>query len=221
MREKLRTYIDALFQYAPLTLEAVELKEEILQNLNDKFDDLVHEGKSEEAAYNIAVAGVGDISSLIEKLGTRPADAPHPNAYSAEDIEKSKRNSAIFIAIAVMLYITCVLPVIVLEGSKFGLVMMFFMIAGATGLLIYNDMTKKAYKKASESVVENFKEWNSSKQYDKQLYKAVSGALWAIITVAYFIISFATGAWYITWVIFIIGGAAEGILKAVFDLLRK
>lgn len=35
--------------------KAVEVKEEILQNIVDKYHDLVAEGKSEEAAYNIAL----------------------------------------------------------------------------------------------------------------------------------------------------------------------
>ena len=39
-----------------------------MQNLYDKYDDLLREGKTEEAAYNIAVAGVGDISPLLEEL---------------------------------------------------------------------------------------------------------------------------------------------------------
>ena len=44
------------------------MKEEILQNLTEKYNDLLSDGKSEVAAYNIAVAGIGDISELIEEL---------------------------------------------------------------------------------------------------------------------------------------------------------
>ena len=68
MRDRLRGYVESLFIDAPRTKKTVELKEEILQNLYDKYDDLLREGKTEEAAYNIAVAGVGDIIPLLEEL---------------------------------------------------------------------------------------------------------------------------------------------------------
>ena len=61
MNEKLRHYIDDLFANAPSTVRAVELKEEMYQNLMDKYNDLINEGKSEESAYNIAVASIGDV----------------------------------------------------------------------------------------------------------------------------------------------------------------
>ena len=49
MENKLRAYMDHLFQDVPNTKKAVEVKEEILQNIVDKYHDLVAEGKSEEA----------------------------------------------------------------------------------------------------------------------------------------------------------------------------
>ena len=49
---------------------------------------------------------------------------------------------------------------------------------------------------------------------------AVTGALWALTLVAYFMISRWTGKWEITWLIFIIGAAATGISEAIFDLCK-
>lgn len=218
MRDKLRVYIDGLFKDAPPTKKTVELKEEILQNLIDKYDDLIMEGKSEEAAYNIAVAGVGDISALIADLGEWP-QYQDPAPFPTEEYEKSRRRSAILIPIAVALYILCIIPTMLIS-SDMGTVLMFIMIAIATGLLIYNNMMKVNYRKMNDTVVEEFREWNMSNRADRQIYKALSGALWAIVLALYFIISFATMAWYVTWVIFLIGGALNGVLKAVFDLIR-
>ena len=53
MNEKLREHIEELFKNAPQTRQAVEIKEEILQNTIDRYNDLKAEGKSDEAAYNI------------------------------------------------------------------------------------------------------------------------------------------------------------------------
>ena len=67
MNEKLREHIEKLFKNAPQTRQAVEIKEEILQNTIDRYNDLKAEGKSDEAAYNIAIAGIGDVDHLIVK----------------------------------------------------------------------------------------------------------------------------------------------------------
>ena len=50
------------------------------------------------------------------------------------------------------------------------------------------------------------------------LAKSVSGLIWAIGLAIYFIVSFLTGAWYITWVIFPITAAVQGLVKAILDL---
>ena len=41
--------------------------------------------------------------------------------------------------------------------------------------------------------------------------------MWSLIVALYLIISFLTGAWHITWIIFLIGGAVDSLLKAVLD----
>ena len=42
--------------------------------------------------------------------------------------------------------------------------------------------------------------------------------IWAIGFALYFLISFATGAWMITWVIFPLIGAVQGLVNAILDL---
>jgi len=76
------------------------------------------------------------------------------------------------------------------------------------------------YMPTDDTVVEDFKKWNREKNEDRSLMGAVNGAVWALTLTAYFVISFLTGAWYISWLIFIIGGAVSNIVRAVFDLKR-
>ena len=76
------------------------------------------------------------------------------------------------------------------------------------------------YTPADDTVVEDFKQWNREKNENKSLMSAVNGAVWALTLTLYFVISFLTGAWYISWLIFIIGGAVSNIIKAVFDLRK-
>ncbi len=213
MQAKLRAYMDHLFSQTRPTKAAVELKEEMLQNLTDKYNDLLAEGKSPEAAYNIATASIGDISELLNQLKQEEMQAPR---YSEEQIQRSRQRSALCISIAVMLYILCVVPCII--WPQYGVILMFIMIAAATGLLIYNSMTKLSYKKSNDTVVEEFKEWKSESDERKKTIKSINSAIGTIFLVLYFVISFSTGAWYITWLIFLISGAVQNIVKACFDL---
>ena len=213
MYDKLREYIESLFKDAPDTVKTLELKEEMLQNLYEKYNDLLAEGRSEQAAFNIAVAGVGDVGDLIETLRS---DGP---AGSPVQTESARRRSAALVSAAVMLYILSVVPCILLP-DLWGPVLLFVFCAAATGLLIYNGMTRTCYRKADDTMVEQFREWKDRNDSRTQICRAIAGAVWALAVVAYFLISFFTQAWHITWLLFPIAGAATAVVKAAFDLTR-
>ncbi len=65
MNDKILIYVKSLFKDAPRTQRISEIEEELLSNLNDKYNDLVASGKSEADAYETVVASVGNIDSLI------------------------------------------------------------------------------------------------------------------------------------------------------------
>lgn len=204
---RLEKYIEYLFENAPDTKEAKEMKEEILSNLMEKYNDLLADGYSESEAYDIAVRGLGDITGLIDKL-ERPAEKP---MFTKEEIMADKRRSGLITAIAVGLYILCVVPVIILSEfgmETVGVVMMFIMIAAATVMLIYNNMTRLVKDDDEEE----------EKEIIPPARKAINTAVSSIALAVYLILSFATGAWHITWLIFIISWAAKQIVKAIFEL---
>jgi len=221
MEDKLRRYVDGLFARTSPTRKAVELKEEMLQNLHDKYTDLITEGKSPEAAYNIAIAGIGDVSGLLNEL---EADAPDPPDMI--EIEAARRKSAMITSIAIMVYILSSLPLVILAlyGSmnvaRVGVPLIFVMIAAATGLLVYNHMTKPRAFKGSDTIVEEFREWQSGAQFRKSLRRAISTALWSIIVAIYFIVSFWSFQWHITWIIFILGAAIEAFINLFFTMKK-
>ena len=221
MEDKLRRYIDGIFARTAPTKRAVELKEEMLQNLQDKYSDLIEEGKTPEAAYNIVVAGIGDVGSLLWEL-----DAEAPDLEYMAELEERGRKSAMLTAIAVMSIIISVLPLIILAifqsryAARIGVPAMFLIMAAAVGLLVYNHMTKPRYKKGSATMVDEFREWQVGTNDRRSLRRAISAALWAIIVALYFIISFGTFAWHITWIIFILGAAIEAVIN-IFFVLNK
>ena len=222
MENKLRAYMDHLFRDVKPTRKSVELKEEILQNLVDKYHDMIAEGRTPEAAYNIAVASIGDMDELLAGLHGAPSSESLP--ATKEALDNGRRKSAVLISVAVMMYIMSVLPPILLSDTvfenKLAPALMFIMIAVATALLIYNNLTKPRYQRTDDSIVEEFKEWQEQTDSSRRAMRALSSALWAVIVVIYIVVSFWTMAWHITWVIFLIGVAVEGILKAIFELKK-
>ena len=221
MEDKLRRYVDGLFARTASTKKAVELKEEMLQNMQDKYDDLIDGGKTPEAAYNIVVAGIGDVGGLLMELET---EAPDP--MELEEFEEARRKSAMLTAIAVMSIILSVVPLIALAmfGSRFtariGVPVMFIIIAAATGVLVYNQLSKPKNYKGSATLVDEFRQWQTLSYDRKTLRRAMSSALWAILVAIYFVISFWLNAWHVSWIIFIFGAAIEAIIN-VFLTLKK
>ena len=146
MREKLLTYIDCLFAGAPNTPQTAEIKTEILQNTLDRYDDLIAEGKTPEAAYSLAVSGIGDISEILSG-----GAAPNPRPAQAEPPENANFIRKLMTGIAVGLYILCVAPCIILQDEK-GVVGMFGMIALATVLLCVRPAAVKVRRPAAGEI---------------------------------------------------------------------
>lgn len=295
MEPKLRDYIENLFSNAPRTKQAYELKEEIIRNTIERYHDLVADGKAEGEAYNLAIAGIGDINELLEVLGTNPIEE---GSCSDEQLVQIKNRSTIFNTIAIALYILCVTPCIffgMFGCAGFGAAVMFWMLSTATGLLIYNHNTKflmfeensttvkntkirtimkavaiglyiscptpailagelhlnggigalglflfiaagtallilsknfNTYTKTDDTMVENFKEFNSNKKQKSTLYKILVAILWVTISVIYLIItlvgiySISIAVACVSWIIFILGIALQQLIKAIFDYVE-
>ena len=169
--------------------------------------------------WEIAIASIGDLDELLASLKD---SSQTPNQMDSENYMAWRKKSAIRISVAIMLYILCVTPPIITDSlhlpDAIGACGLFVFIAIATGIIIYNSMTKPRYTKMDDTFMEDFKEWKSKNDTNKQAMRAIKSALWVFITALYFVISFTTMAWHISWVIFLIGAALESIIKAVFEL---
>lgn len=242
MQIRMLREIDAMFEGAPQSRKTLEVKEEMLQNLMEKYNDLIAQGKSEEAAFNIALASVGDISDLVEELKEAPpkvAKFPEPDMSGYEDDgytapqespadheEYKRHHTASVVSIAVMMYI--VSPVaLILFGGRMGLILLFVIVAAATGLLVYYGMTRNKGKLLAEdrapeddSPEAMARRARMSKQ-QRRFFSSLSSALWLVTVALYFVISFASGAWHLTWIIFLIAAAVNNVLRAFIDLYRK
>jgi len=122
-----------------------------------------------------------------------------------------KSNFARNIAIAVMLYIFSIIAIIIcaaqFDQPILGVCIFFALIAIGTGLLIYNGIY---YSKESTEKKETKK---------NTLVKQVTGIVDALGVTIYLIVSFLTMAWHITWIIFLIVGIVNEIVKLIFTVV--
>ena len=207
MREQLIQYVNLLFAG---TENCEDIRQEILQNTLDRYDDLIAEGKVPEAAYRLAITGIGDINEI---LGTAPRPVPQythvPEKEENGDtsLKKGLRAAAIF------LYIVSIIPLILfselLGMDIMGLCITITLVAVATVLIILGG---KKEEEREETYTERYASPKS------ELEKSISQLISTIGLAAYFIVSFITQAWYITWIIFPLTGAVKGLVKAILDL---
>lgn len=219
MRQQLEQYVNLLFAGNP---GMGDVKEEILQNTLERYDDLIAQGKAPEAAYRLAIAGIGDINEIISGEGAprnseipvhsaMPAYAPTPNG-SGIDRELARRVRAA----AIGLYIVSMIPLIALDAVGYdilGLCLTLMMVGCATVLMIiYRDPDKNEKTESRDS--------GESRPYDPndELKKSLQKLVRTLGLVVYFGLSFLTGAWYLTWLVFPIMAALNGLIKACIDL---
>lgn len=210
MREQLIQYVELLFAGAK---GCEDMKQEILQNTLDRYDDLIAEGKVPEAAYRLAISGIGDINEILGTASTTlPAASTAPTV--PENQETDTPTKKLLRAVAVGLYILCPLPLIVLSElgmATLGLCGLLTIVAVATVLIILG-AKKRTIRMEAELII------GETPTTRQELHKAIKSTINAVGLVLYFVLSFVTRAWYITWLIFPIMGAVRGLTNAILDL---
>lgn len=96
------------------------------------------------------------------------------------------------------------------------IVALYFLFSALTGMWYISWIVFVLGSAAMEIIKATLLQESSTDQpgmYLNQRRNAWNSALWLVITALYFILSFSTGAWYITWIIFVIGAAVVPIVK--------
>lgn len=208
MREQLIQYVNLLFAGSP---DNEDMKQEILQNTLDRYDDLISQGKSPEAAYRLAISGIGDINDILSATPSAPVveNTNENTDYRGRPLPSTKKKT--MQAVAIGMYICCVLPVIALGNvgnGILGVCLMFLLIAAATVLIIMSsDGQRKNYRGVKAEM--------TPKQKQR---KAIEKTTDTVALVLFFVLSFAIGAWYITWLVFPIMAAIKGLINAAMEL---
>lgn len=168
--DEIRDYLEKMFAGLPDTPETARAKEELGQMMEDKFTELIQEGRNEKVAAATVISEFGNLEELSEALGidlTEPSETDGDTAYDAQtDFEdhteeylsfedvlsflRGKRITAQLIAIGVLLCIISPIGCILSDGAgvdeALGLIFLFLSIACAVGLFLFSGIISGKWK---------------------------------------------------------------------------
>lgn len=212
MTEKISEHLDMLLEGAPRTRRVEEMRQELLSGCIDKYNDLIAEGMNEEEAFLEVADGIGDVNELLGIIEKE-------NVFDPERNDELRKKRAFFVSVGICLYFVALACVIFLAGHSqpaVGAGLMFIFFGLGTVSIIYGIMTTGIkYEKADDTIVEEIKEQMTAGPRQSRMLGLVSSTLWCFVVVIYFAVSFfTTGYWHLTWIIFLLGAAAQCFLTA-------
>ena len=85
--ETIRTYLENMFARLPQTPQIIRLENDMLRTMEDKYEELKSEGKSENEAVGIVISEFGNIDELLAELDLQ---APEGSIGSQEGRESAR-----------------------------------------------------------------------------------------------------------------------------------
>lgn len=224
MNERIRKHIDGLFADAPKTRRAMELKEEVTINTMEKYQDLIAEGYQEEDAWQMVINSIGDVTELFEELKEE-----NPLRLSEEERKKKAVMKSLAAGLYIFAGVVCLMWTMIYDQFFYryssigvlGVLLAVLICIPATCILVYAANMYPGFKKSEDNIVENYKEARYARNREKAIKTSVSAIIWLLTLTLYFIISFATQHWEVTWILFLVGGCVQAIAMLVFSLRRE
>lgn len=169
--ETIRNYLDNMFAGLPKTTRVLDLKNNILSNMEEKYNELKSQGKSENEAIGIVISEFGNIDELVNELGIhkdeKAASLPLVTRDEVENYLLAKRVMGIQIGIGVFL---CILgPAILIfistifggnnSDSKLadnadiiGVIILLILVAIAVGIFVFSGINFEKYQYMEKGV---------------------------------------------------------------------
>jgi len=140
--ETIRNYLETMFRGLPQTEKIMKAKSELLQMMEDKYTELIRNGKSENEAVGEVIQNFGNLDELADDLGIK--DILHETKCSEVQRRKisfeevtgflaAKKKSVILLGLGIFFCVTCVMHPIISDAfginDVVGVVGMFISIA--------------------------------------------------------------------------------------------
>ena len=153
----IRNYLDNMFRNLPNTEAVRRAKSELLQMMEDKYEELIAEGKTENEAVGIVISEFGNLDELADSLGITEAvtenpveDKPMLSMDRVKEYLSMNNTRAILTPLGIALCILSVVSPILanilpVDLDIIGAGGMFGIIAIAVGLFIFSGIKSKEF----------------------------------------------------------------------------
>lgn len=172
---------------------AAEICPDLTEDIERAYDERVAAGMSELDAYRDVLRNVDDIKKMLDSM---PLTEDEERGRRTKDSRKYNEKLLDKICSSLWLLVVIVYLLFSLTFGGWWYTWLIFL-WGAIGQTFF-DMIKK---------------YNRGTPLKKVLRKGISAIMWLAITIAYFVFSFATGKWALTWILFIFGALLENVIN--------
>ncbi len=156
--ETIKRYLETMFAGMPNTPEVRKAKAELLQMMEDKYNELLAEGQNENTAVGTVISEFGNLDDLADDLGlkkeveetrTKEMELPRRQVTMEEATAfiSNRGKKSLLLALGVMFCIISVGCTILFAGhGAAGVVGMFICIAVGVGLIIFSSFIDSEWK---------------------------------------------------------------------------
>ncbi len=157
--ETIKNYLETMFANLPNTEEVLKAKDELGQMMEDKYNELRADGKSENEAVGTVISEFGNLNDLAEDLGLekvmkekeKKENLPEKRILNVDEVKRfitDKGTEGFMIALGVFFCIISLIPIIVLSTvfdntvmedtmSLVGVIGMIFLIMAGVLLFVF------------------------------------------------------------------------------------
>ncbi|MCR5196961.1 MAG: permease prefix domain 1-containing protein [Pseudobutyrivibrio sp.] len=153
--DTIKDYLEAMFASMPNTAEVRKAKSELLSMMEDKYNEMIADGISENTAVGTVISEFGNLDELADDLGltkevevVKEQHADNRRLVSSDEIQgflATESKNAWRIGIGVLLCITCVIYPMLLQ-NKFGPCGMFLSIGVAVALFVFSGFSRQEWE---------------------------------------------------------------------------
>lgn len=179
------------------TAAAAKKLDDLTEDLTEEYDKRVKAGMAELDAYRDVLKNIDAIRDMLESLPKTDEE------IDRKDREAGRKNlERILGKISTCMWL-CTVIVYFLFSFTYG--------EWHTSWIIF------LWSSIGQVILGMIKKVNRGKPLGKVMKSGLSSVLWLGITIIYILFSFATGAWHLTWLIFLLGALIQTFLGMFFD----
>ncbi len=123
--ETINNYLDNLFASYPRTAEVENAKSELLNNMEDRYNELKANGKSENEAIGIVISEFGNIDELMKELNVKSniteEETVSVSSEEAKNFVEAKKKHGVLVGIGVCLILMGIVALILIGNLVPGL----------------------------------------------------------------------------------------------------